>query len=128
MKLGALLSHTSSPPVPNCLRTLLDATLLSLGHPLSVSAMVDSGADENFIESGFASQVGIALEQLPSPLDANALDGRHLARITHRTKPLELIVSRNHHETLQFHVIPWSLVTPGSSGTIPCSTGERARW
>ena len=54
--------------------------------------MVDSGADENFIDSGFASQVGIALEQLPFPLDANALDGRHLGRITHRTKPLELIV------------------------------------
>ena len=105
MNVGALLSHTSSFPVPNGSRTQLDATLLSLGHPLSVSAMVDSGAEENCIDSGFASRVGIALEQLPSPLDANALDGQHLARITHRTKPLELIVSGNHHETLQFFEI-----------------------
>ena len=92
MNVGALLSHTSSFPVPNGSRTQLDATLLSLGHPLSVSAMVDSGAEENCIDSGLASRVGIALEQLPSPLDANALGGQHLARITHRTKPLELIV------------------------------------
>ena len=105
MSVGALLNHTSSLPVPNGSRTLLDATLLFLGNPLSVSAMVDSGSDENFIDSGFASRVGIALEQLPSPLDANALGGQHLARITHRTKPLELIVSGNHHETLQFFVI-----------------------
>ena len=103
MKVGALLRHTLFFPVPNGSRT---ATLLFLGHPLSVSAMVDSGAEENFIDSGFASQVGIALEQLPSPLDANALDGQHLARITHRTKPLELIVLGNHHETIQFFVIP----------------------
>ena len=66
---------------------------------------MDLGADENFIDAGFASQVGIQLEQLPSPLNANALDGRHLALITHRTMPLELIVSGNHHEMLNFHVI-----------------------
>ena len=105
MRLGALLSHAPSVPVPLSSRPLLDATLLFLGRSLPVSVLVDSGADENFIDAGFASQVGIIFEQLPSPLNANALDGRHLALITHRTKPLELIVSGNHHETLQFHVI-----------------------
>ena len=105
MRLGALLSHAPSVPVPHCSRSLLDATLLSLDHPFPVSALVDSGADENFIDAGFVSQVGIHLEQLPSPLNANALDGRLLALITHRTKPLVLIVSGNHHEMLQFHVI-----------------------
>ena len=59
MRLGALLSHAPSVPVPHYARSLLDATLLFLGHPFSVSALVDSGADENFIDAGFASQVGI---------------------------------------------------------------------
>ena len=105
VRLGALLSHGPPVPVPHSSRSLLDATLLSLRHPFPVSALVDSGVDENFIDAGFASQVGIHLEQLHSPLNANALDGRHLALITHRTKLLELIVSGYHHEMLQFHVI-----------------------
>ena len=87
MNVGALLSHTSSFPVPNGSHNLLDATLPSLGNPLSVSAMVDSGADENFIDSGFASQVGIALEQLPSPLDENALDGNTLPALLTEPSP-----------------------------------------
>ena len=66
VRLGALLSHAPSVPVPHCSRSLLDATLLSLDHPFPVSALVDSGADENFIDSGFASQVGINYEQLLS--------------------------------------------------------------
>lgn len=53
---------------------------------------------------GSASQVGIGLEPLASPLDANTLN----------VKSLHLIFSGNHREYIQFHVIssphaPWSL-------------------
>ena len=71
----------------------------------SLLALVDSGADENFLDAGVASQMGINIEPLPSPLQANALTGRLLARVTHRSEPVHLLVSGNHHEQIQFHII-----------------------
>ena len=81
------------------------ATLRWHSQSLSLLALVDSGADENFIDSTVASQAGISLEPLPSPLQANALTGRLLAQVSHRTVLVHLIVSGNHHEHIQFHVI-----------------------
>eukprot|EP00064_Thunnus_orientalis_P022023 superscaffoldBa00007079_g22202 len=70
-------------------------------------ALVDSGADDNFLDSNLVAQADIAVEQLPTPLEVNALDGRLLTHITHRTK-LHLLLSGNHHEMIQFHIIPSS--------------------
>lgn len=70
-----------------------------------LSALVDSGADENFLDAGVASDMGISMELLPSPLQANALTGRLLARVTHCSEPVHLLVSANHHELIRFHII-----------------------
>ena len=42
------------------------------------------------------------LEPLPSPIMVSALDGGKLTTITHKTKPISLIVSGNHWELIQF--------------------------
>ncbi|KAJ8333220.1 hypothetical protein SKAU_G00421160 [Synaphobranchus kaupii] len=42
------------------------------------SALIDSGADANFIDITFARRAGIPTEVLPSPISALALDGRSL--------------------------------------------------
>ncbi|KAJ8013669.1 hypothetical protein DPEC_G00032200 [Dallia pectoralis] len=58
----------------------LDATLSWEQQSLQLSALVDSGADENFLDSNLVSQAGIPVEVLPAPLNAHALNGELLAR------------------------------------------------
>ncbi len=55
------------------------ATLCLRVETFSLSALIDSGADENFLDSNFASQAGIPVEQLAKSMNADALDGRLLA-------------------------------------------------
>ena len=99
------MSHTQSSPSLTPSRTLLEAKLItnSLSHPLK--ALVDSGSDENFIDTDLVTQHNIPITLLPRPRGVSALDGRHLARITHQTEPLTLVTSGNHRETIQFLVI-----------------------
>lgn len=74
----------------------LRATLCWGEQALSLTALVDSGADENFLDANLAAQAGVACEQLDTPVRANALDGKLFALVTHRTKSLHLILSGNH--------------------------------
>ena len=83
-----------------------NASLVCQGDSIPLLALVDSGADDNFIDSTLVTQAGIPVEALPAPKDVNALDGRLLARITHHTVPLSLILSGNHHESIKLLVIP----------------------
>lgn len=68
----------------------------------SLSILVDSGADDNFIDSSFASQAGIPCQLLSHPKRVFALDGRLLAQVTHRTAPVNLMLSGNHREIIIF--------------------------
>ena len=66
----------------------------------SIGAYLDSGADDSFLDLGFARQAGVPLLPVWPPLQAVAIDGRPLAPIAHRTVPLTLTISGNHTETL----------------------------
>ena len=93
------MSHSSillSPP-----RLLVKGTVSWSQVSLPLSVLVDSGSDDNFIDSSF-----IAQSHIPSELLPPALDGRLLARITHRTVPVSLLLSGNHHETISLYIIP----------------------
>ncbi|KAJ8333610.1 hypothetical protein SKAU_G00416180 [Synaphobranchus kaupii] len=81
------------------------ATLLWRDITASASALIDSGADANFIDSAFVKKFGIPTEALPTPITALALDGRSLGVVTHSTVPLQLILSGNHRETIQLLLI-----------------------
>lgn len=69
-------------------------TVRSIAH--SLSALVDSGAKQNFIDSSLASKLNIGVKLLPDPLRVSALSG--LPDITHITEPLSLTLSGNHTE------------------------------
>lgn len=71
----------------------------------TISVFIDSGADENFMDTGLATQLGLTCTPLPAPAPARALDGHVLDTVTHRTEPVPLLISGNHHETVSFHVI-----------------------
>lgn len=70
-----------------------------------IQALVDSGADESFIDSQFVSQANIPSEPLPKPKTVFGLDGKVLACVTHRTVPVALLVSGNHHELISLNII-----------------------
>ncbi|XP_037626231.1 uncharacterized protein LOC119488550 [Sebastes umbrosus] len=108
----ALMSHTSTSPSAPHPRMQFNASLVCQGDSIPLLALVDSGADDNFIDSTLVTQAGIPVEALPAPKDVNALDGRLLARITHHTVPLSLILSA------RSQVLQW-----GHSSKLTCHPG-----
>ena len=83
------MSHSSirsSPP-----RVMIKGTVSwdQTSRPLSI--LLDSGADNNFIDTSFATQIHIPCQLLPHPKEVFALDGRLLAQVTHRTVPVSLM-------------------------------------
>lgn len=99
------MSHTITPnPDPN-LRVQLEAAILRPEGNIPLQVLVDSEADDNFIDGSLVDQAGIPVEPVPDPKEVNVLDGRRLARITHITAPLNLLLSGNHRETIKLLVI-----------------------
>ena len=98
------MSVTSLLP-PSEQRTSFPAVLKWGPQQQEVVALIDSGAEENFLDSGFVAQWGIPTIQLKTPMVANALNGQRLANITHVSTPVSLFLSGNHHEEMSFYVI-----------------------
>lgn len=92
--MGDLSSDEALPrlflPTKLCVKTTI--------HPLSV--LIDSGAEQNFIDTSLATKLNISLETLPSPLSVPALSGQRLPDISHVSEPLSL--SGNHTERICF--------------------------
>ncbi len=86
-------------------KSSLAATLLSVRLQWSsvtydCQALIDSGAEGNFLDSDLAYRLPvIALSQ---PIAVHALNGLSLPSITHSTGPVRLITSGNHIETIHF--------------------------
>lgn len=58
------------------------------------------------MDEGLAKQLGIEMSPLSCPIPATALDGHLLGTVTHQTLPIHMLFSGNHHETIQFHLLP----------------------
>ena len=71
-------------------------------YPLE--ALIDSGAEESFLDQEVIKRLGIATQPLEPPLAVAALNGRSLPRITRVTEPINLLVSGNHSEYIRFCV------------------------
>lgn len=123
---------TTSPPQT---RLQTDASIEWGKQALSLPLLIDSGADESFIDTGVCNQLGIDTEPLPVPLEIKALNGMLLARVEHQTVPV-LCLSGNHQEKISFHItdsphvplvlgLPWlKLCNP----QINWSTGKIMSW
>ncbi|KAL0147989.1 hypothetical protein M9458_056716, partial [Cirrhinus mrigala] len=66
------------------------------------SALLDSGAEGNFMDLNFAQQLLIPITPLSCKISVNALNGQTLPSITHSTGPITMITSGNHKEELTF--------------------------
>ena len=88
----------------------------AMGRPVEV--LIDSGADMSLMDVTLASELGLPTQPPSIPLDVRVLDGRSIGRVTHHTTPINLRVSGNHSEMIQFLLIEsWDSL--GSSDTIP---------
>ena len=83
-------------------RTLLPTILKWRDQQQEVVALIDSGAEENFMDSCFVAQWGLPTIELRTPMMANALNGQKLAKITQASVPVDLCLSGNHHEQVSF--------------------------
>lgn len=66
--------------------------------------LIDSGADESFMDWRLAKRLKLTVFPLPKLLEASALDGRLLYRVTHRTEPLKVVMGNGHSEQLGFYL------------------------
>lgn len=78
---------TLTYPQTPLFRVLFSATLLCNKETLPLQTLVDSGADDNIINSSLESQTGIPIEPIASSKDVYALDGRLLARVNSPYSP-----------------------------------------
>ena len=97
------MSVTTLPPRTQ--RLLLQVRLLLPDASHTLASLVDSGADANIIGEDLALQLGLGRVPLPHPVPARALDGHCLGTVMHQTLPVPLLLSGNHHETIQFHIL-----------------------
>ncbi len=86
-------------------RCEFQASLLVKGTVYQVGALIDSGAEVDFMDSGLARRLGLPSMALADPILARTLCGTILTRITHVTKFVTLTLSGNHAEEIRFLLI-----------------------
>ena len=74
---------------------------------LLCSAMLDSGAGDNFMDLTFAHKNNIPLVTKIAPIDLETVDGSPLSSgpVTHQTADLQLHIKTDHHEMIHFSLI-----------------------
>lgn len=94
MRVGILTGATANVfPHLSCPAKLFFQTV-----SYACNTLIDSGAEQNFLDETLAQKLGLPLVSLPETLQVSALNGSHLASITHRTQDITLILSGNHSE------------------------------
>lgn len=102
---GALVSHNTTSITPST-QILLQGMQKFPQNSFPPQVLVDSGADDNFIDSELCTQANLSTEALPVPKKVFALNGQLLALVTHHTAPLTSQLSGNHQDTISLSVIP----------------------
>ncbi|KAI2668694.1 Transposon Tf2-6 polyprotein [Labeo rohita] len=72
---------------------------------LHCTALLDSGAEGNFMDFSFACHNRVPLLPLTSSIAVHALNGQTLPTITTITEPITLTVSGNHRESISFYIL-----------------------
>lgn len=90
---------------PSLARTPFHAILLWGDQSKSLRVLIHFGANETFLDATLASELNIPTQSLSIPMDVRALDGCSIGRVTHNTAPINLPVSGNHSEAIQFLLI-----------------------
>lgn len=82
-------------------RTLFPVTDIMNDSSFKGSALIDSGAEGNFIDEDWARERDLPIHSLNLPIIAHSLDGRKLMTISSITSPVSVVTSGNHWEELE---------------------------
>ncbi len=82
--------------------TLLTVKLQWSSVTYDCQALIDSGAEGNFLDSDLAHRLKLPVIALSQPIAVHALNGLSLPSSTHSMGPVRLITSGNHIETIHF--------------------------
>lgn len=96
--MGGTLGKNSPP------RLMLPAKITSSTNTYTLYALVDSGAEQSFMDSNLATQLDIATEALPHALHVSALSSQRLPDIRQITEPVTLTLSGEHLESISVFV------------------------
>ncbi len=91
--------------LPSGGRCEFQASLLFKGTVYQVAALIDLGAEGDFMDSGLTIHLGLPSVVLAEPISARTLCSTLLTRITHATKFVTLTLSGNHAEDIRFLLI-----------------------
>ena len=80
-----LVNHTTIFSI----RPLMQAQLITSSQTITLPVLIDSGADESIIDWRLAKKLKLHFISLPKSVEAPALDGRLLCRITHSSHSIE---------------------------------------
>lgn len=83
----------------------LPATLLRCIQSFPLSAVIDRGAGESFIDRNVAKQNEIETVGLESPKEAKFLNCLPIDLLELRTAPVKVLLSRNHKEEICLQII-----------------------
>ncbi|KAI2665820.1 Transposon Tf2-6 polyprotein [Labeo rohita] len=88
-------------------RCEIPVTLIFGGVPVRTTALIDSGAAGNFMDSDFAITNRLPILSCTPPVAVAALGRRPLGsgRINHTTDDLTLLIKPSHQETIRFFII-----------------------
>lgn len=81
------------------------ATLHVMNTIFPLQALIDLGAEDNFLDQELAKQLGCELEQLEKPISAVCLNGKRFTQVSQKTSQVTLVLSGNHHEKLSLKII-----------------------
>ncbi len=102
---GEHMVNVTTTRLPSGGRAEFLASLRFGGAVFQVSALIDSGAEGDFMDSGLATSLEISSVALAEPISARTLCGTLLTNITHVTKFVTLTLSGNHAEEIRFLLI-----------------------
>ena len=101
---STLVSLTGNPLCP-ITQTPFYVGLLWGDQSKSLWVLIASGADESFMDATLVSELSIPTQLLSVPMDARALEGLSIGRVTHSTVFINIQVSGNHSESIQLLLI-----------------------
>ncbi len=126
---GVRTVSVTSTQLPSGGRCEFQASLLFKETVNQVVALIDSGAEGDFMDVGLATRLGLPSVALAEPISARTLCGTLLTRITHATKFVTLTLSgimlRRFVSSSSIHPpLLWFWDTPGWLSTTPTLIGS----
>lgn len=85
-------------------RVSLSGTLTNNNGRMSISARIDSGAEQNLLSSDIVRQLDISTQLIDPPVAVSGITGHNLTPITHNVSGFHFIISGNHHELGEFFI------------------------